>query len=684
MTVETGWRRDRRRASAAWAAVAAVTLGLGCRPAPTGPSTAAEPACAEVITPAVGREIFRQLVASQGGDRCVLVDVATRVSVVQARWTLDGAALPPLVITPAACAPTGAVASGAYALQIDPRLAARCPATVAAVRRGVSAGAPQAADTPGEALVDSRWTFLALAALALALLLALGARAARRPASPDDAPWRAAMAATFLLAVALRLWVPPSLANWYAEVLGPSGELPTRFGPGFALFQAALRAVLPWSDTTLFRADALVGALAVPLFVALLRERAVDRTAALAAGALFALAPFHVRVSASASEHALASTLALAALLAWVRGVGRGDRLLVALALVLVPLASLTRADVWLQLAVVPLWALLRDRDETPARSRAALAYGALYALVWAATGAFVYATVVGRSHHPLPERSGIVAAARQLLWQYVPLSFGATRWFSPVGTVFAALGALVMLVRRPALLACALVTLAVSFVPLGRNFLHDELLSARYFLLSIPVFLLPAGVGFRACLGLVERRLPRWAPAAAVAALGVAAFVSCRSAYRARYTFEDEYTFLRRHAAALPAGCVVWQLVLRDQAFERDLDCCLDAPRTPLTAAFPSLRFRSLLGDPATWPRAGAGGPRCEAYYEGAACALTPTAALRAERPRSFALLEQRCAAVRAAGGLRAVASGVASPRASNPAFTAAPRVGLYLWTRP
>src|SRR5205085_2415963 len=89
----------------------------------------------------------------------------------------------------------------------------------------------------------------------------------------------------------------------------------------------------------------------------------------------------------------------------------------------------------------------------------------------------------------------------------------------------------------------------------------------------------------------------PHWmSPAASV-------LVPAVPAYRYRYTFQDEYRFLRRQlaAAALPEGGAVFQVRVRDQAFERDLDCCLDAPRSPLVIAHKSLRFQAMARPPRT-----------------------------------------------------------------------------------
>jgi hypothetical protein len=121
-----------------------------------------------------------------------------------------------------------------------------------------------------------------------------------------------------------------------------------------------------------------------------------------------------------------------------------------------------------------------------------------------------------------------------------------------------------------------------------------------------------------------------------------------------------------------------VWQLPVRQPGFVRDLDCCLDAQRSPLALAWPGLRLRALPvedGAPdAAWPP-----PGCAAYYQGAACDAR-VAAGATDAP-SLGRLAAQCRRARGAGQLEPVAEATVSPESTGDLFPAPPRVGLYRW---
>src|SRR5262249_14175042 len=150
---------------------------------------------------------------------------------------------------------------------------------------------------------------------------------------------------------------------------------------------------------------------------------------------------------------------------------------------------------------------------------------------------------------HPAPERAAMLDALRETFPQYWWLARSEPHWFPITTVAFGAFGLLVMAVRRPWLLARTLLTLVLAFTLLAHDFTHDELVSARYFLFTIPIALIAAGFGFDALVQPLVQRLRTgraWAIGAAWLLLaGVSVLVS-RHAYAARYAFQDEYSFVR------------------------------------------------------------------------------------------------------------------------------------------
>jgi hypothetical protein len=592
--------------------------------------------CTRVIDEPTVRDVFDRVVAvvrSQAGG-CTLdrVDGEPRAITIGLVGP-EGAALPPLRVEPAECVASLQIPAGSWTITVPAETERACPAVVARTREALAAPAePSGPAGPRGTWGPLAWIVGVDFALVALGTVALAARALRRA----DRRWTGLIVSLLAIALVVRFAVEPTLLTWYADVLPASGppSSPSRFGPGGAVLQAALRAVLPWRESTPFAANAALGALAVPVFAATLRERAVPLAGAACATLLFALDPLHVRASASPREHVLASTLTLLLLLCWVRAARPRARLELALALLLVPAVVFTRVDAWPQLAAVPLWTLLRDRTEPRAAGagrRTTWFAAAWFAAVWLAVGAAAWIAVVRPSHHPGPEPRAQLDALRTFVTQFFVLAWRHPRWVSPVTAALCVVGAARMARSRPRLLACVLLTLALAFVPLGRTLEHDALMGAHYFLAALAVFTLPAAYA-----------LTR--PLAIAAASGLALALAL-PAYRTRYTCQAEYAFLRRALAALPDGCTVHTLPVRDVAFGRDLDCCVDTARSPLVLAYPRLQFVES-ADPLRSeraPRAGA----CVAWYDGAACSLSP-----ARAPPSYdgalPIVRSRCDAMR------------------------------------
>src|SRR5690606_9257740 len=106
-------------------------------------------------------------------------------------------------------------------------------------------------------------------------------------------------------------------------------------------------------------------------------------------------------------------------------------------------------------------------------------------------------------------------------------------------------------------------ITLALIFVPLGRNLTHDGLTGARYFVLLPALLGLVGGLAalpFEPWLAGLETRRRRALLAAGALALGLIEVGSARRAYAHEYTFQAEYRLL---AEALDerdlAGCQLW-----------------------------------------------------------------------------------------------------------------------------
>jgi hypothetical protein len=581
---------------------------------------AADP-CAEPVSPQMAQQLYEQLRALPASNGCTLESVNTDRDVVRVRWKRDGRVLPEARLTFGSCG-----AERGWTIAAPAELEQACPIKLSALPKTVAS-----VTAPRRGLLHQ--CTVGLFAVAFVLVLVWLGALLLRGGWRRDPRWVLLVLASFALAVAARLVVEPTMLTWYSDTLPTSGAAAwERFGPGGYVWQEFLRAILPWTDTTVFRANAILGAAAVPLFVLILRERRVPLVGAAAFAVLFALAPLHVRVSASPREHVLAQTATILLLWCWIRAHRRGDWMALAIALLLIPVVALIRPDSWVLLVAVPLFTLLRDPgDENRLGRRPALAFYA----VWAAVGVLVYFAVVIPSHHPGPHLGDQVSALVMALPQFILLAVRSPWWWSPVALLLAVPGVMVMARQRRALLAAVGIYLLAAFGLVGRTFLYDELTGAHYFQTTIPMMLVPAAFGFE---WLRERvRVPAWA---ALPMLLAATFVPALRAYRVRYTFQDEYRFLRGALAALPDGCSVVALPVRSASFERDPDCCLDVARSPLMLAYPRLRFVTV--DQDVVPTDG-----CVAYYRGAACSFQDTVGVRGHHAAAARYFARACALV-------------------------------------
>lgn len=640
--------------------------------------------CRQGITRETTERVFALLHRAPAEADCTFDGVQTDRSTLVARWSRAGVPLPPVSVVPRECAPSSAKHSGAFAVEVPREIAESCPsvlALIAALEQQV------AEETPAGRLGSEKDPLFrgarALFAGIFVLTLMIVIRGMTR-LRPDDAPWIVLGLTTFLCALIMRASLPFSLGNWYSEVMPASGPPPwMRFGPGFFAFQSLLRDAGLWNVHTLQLSQLLLGAAAIPLLMAVLRELRLELAASAAALLLLVLAPFHARLSATTSEHVLASTLCLALLLSWLRAVRTGDALWFVLTVLLYPAVCATRVDMSVQASLVLLWPLLQDRVErasgVPQQTRWWMV--AVVAVVALATLLAAYHFIALPSQHPLPDWAWFRFALRYVVPQFWWLSTDEPGWISLSSVVLALIGALAMAVRRPLLFVRVAGTLFIAFVASGRTLMHDELVGTRYFLFTIPIFVIASGYGFGTLVAAAPRR---FRPIVAIVGIGGLALwtgLAARAAYAARYTFQDEYTFARAALAQLPAECTVYQERIRADALPGDLDCCLDMPRSPLVLEFPALHFLDLPDN----RDAISNDTPCTAYYEGAACAITPGPPDRSGHEfteQASAYFQPRCAAVHAVGRLGLLAETTTSPRTTRGLFgDDGPRVRLYRW---
>ncbi len=675
------------------------------------------------VAPRETIEAFHAAISQDADLDCTLLSVKTRFWKTRIRWWTGEEMLAPVLLAPAGCLVRSTVKGEHLSLAADAEFQRRCPAAFERMKaqvesgefsrvftvktRGKTAQRSRVLQTEEEiALHLARWALL----LCLALLVLHAIRAMLGRNHRVDRTWLALAAIGFAVAAAVRLGLEPRLANWYAEVLPLRGSFYGRFGPGVFEFQRLLRALFPWNDRTLFVSSSLMGALAAPIAVAIVKRCRAPALVAAGVVLFTAFSPYHVLVSISGSDHVLSATLVLGALAAWIHGVGRRDPLLLCLALALVVAASLTRLDAWPWLAAVPLWPWLLGEEERGARapeaSRRLAGLTALYGLVWCAIGVLGYLAIALPSHHPYPGAGDLLESAGHFIPQYFLISLTPPFWFSPVATLLSLVGGAWMLKHRPRLLACVVLSLAAAFIPLGRYIRHGDILGARYFIGTIPLFLISSGFGLVVCLsglqraraalvsagGATARPLPFHPPGDSilslllVAVIGAATVLLTLPTYRTRYTFQDEYDFLKQHLLQLPDGCTVYQLPMRHRAYEHDLDCCLDAPRSPLLIAFSGLHFSTLDEEgkrPPPPPDRQANG--CEAYVESSICSIQPTETTLRRFPRAYSTIRSLCAKVLHDNAFEPLASDRLSNRSTHDLFgNREPSIRLLRWKSP
>lgn len=485
---------------------------------------------------------------------------------------------------------------------------------------------------------------------------------------------RDAVLAGILTLLVTSLLGEPSMANWYSINLPPGASLfavDDRNGIAAFLPQAVVRALLPWTDRTLFTFNLFLHAVAGGVYCLAFAALNVRRGVALPAVLLWSVLPMSVRVGWSDSQNVQADLLFALLLLVWLRGQDEArwpERLLAPVLVALLPLVRLEA------LALAPLalpfgW-LVGNR--APARRvRDACVYGV-------ALGLSAYAVVelfVGHYDMPVPDWTERLRALvdpsvyRGLLGQFVAIESGMPNWFPWPATALLAIGVVTSAVCRPALLATIVVAFCLPQIVLDRLFNAEGLVGARYFLPLLALLALVAADGLallaEASRRVLASRFDKRAGAAAagiIILLGVSPIVIASAPlYRYEYAFQAEHRFLRRTLADLTAGARVLHLPARgDDRLRADPDCCLDPPVSPLALAFPSLHFETI---PIRLdrPRLPAAVDERTYYYEGALCRLAPTDSSERRNPGLSRDVQELCAELARDPRLEVVASDVA-----------------------
>lgn len=224
------------------------------------------------------------------------------------------------------------------------------------------------------------WLFAGAFVVALACLVARGARFARRATTEHAARGDAAVGlGLFLLALALRLLLPERVHYTYndeyeyldfAQRLARTGEYRLWTGPpaGIALHAFAFALVGERSDVA-FGVTIVAASLSAPALVWTLRRLGVERAVALLAGLLLALAPLHVKHAASASLEVLSLLALLLTVGTWVELLRTPRWEQAACFAVSLLLALTVRAENWalLPLLVLLAWLVRRERAPLPA-----------------------------------------------------------------------------------------------------------------------------------------------------------------------------------------------------------------------------------------------------------------------------------------------------------------------------
>jgi hypothetical protein len=688
----------RARARVILAVVALLVVVLGSRVA------SAAPGFGETCEQALPKEQVDELVermraiGAQGPCSLGRVDTSLFQTLIEWRHREDGETLV-VLLGPRGCVLEPSHEGQDLAYYAPPELAERCPGALAGVREFVGepreelvpvvrGQAPELSSEPERLRLADPLVVASAGWLAALILAAIaGFRGLRRVREDEAARTEArrfglAAAAMFGLALWARFAVVASLGNWYGPFLPAEGLGELRFGASSAVLQAVVRALSPWTAAVAFGLDRVIGALAIPLVMLLVRRLGGSLAASVVAGLLLALAPIPVRLSASSSEHVLAGTLALAAWAVWLRAAVDPSPVPRLLSVALVLLAVLTRVDCWPQLCLIPLWTLLArppQREPGPRWQPLGRRFGdaLFFGLCWAAIGVYGWFEVVLPSNHPGPEAEGIHYTAKVLVSQLWIAAAEPPHWISPVTLAAVVLGlGYALFARRFGLAIAALASWALIFVPLGRNLTHDGLVGARYFVLALPVLVVLAGqVGdaAEALLARVRTQLRGPILAAAGLALALLAGLAARPGWRHEYTFQAEYLFLAEQLAGRDLdGCTLWFVRPRQPTGEPDLDCCLAPDRSPLALVAPQLSFRSMPGK-----REPADEQGCHLYYLGSMCSIDPELAPRV--PEGVARIHDQCERLRNRPGLEPLARQEVSEANLNHRWHGPPLVELF-----
>ena len=271
----------------------------------------------------------------------------------------------------------------------------------------------------------------------------------------------------------------------------------------------------------------------------------------------------------------------------------------------------------------------------------------------------------------------------RGFLTQFWEVAITPPHWLSPVAVVLAVVGAGYLLLQRRGLLLAILTFLFVAFVPVFQDLRRDELLSGRYFLTALPVFHIASGFGLLALLWVFrEKRSQRYAWLISLSLVAAGTIASVMPAYETRFTFQDEYDFLDHQLGKLDESCTVAQIQVRSHEVERDLDCCLFSPMTPLVIAYPENRFISV-SEPSTLNPL-IESEECVLYYESAACAIDRERAAAGGIVEGYEWIDSLCKDILDEVDWVTIAEAEVSARSTNGFFgDVEPRVRLLRLSR-
>lgn len=502
------------------------------------------------ITPEFARALYERLAPLRESDGCRLARFDTgRVRIAIGLLGPSGAEHAFELATAPALGHAGRTA-GDWALAVPPDLEGECGATLAAIERILEATA---------APHRLAWVAVSNHAILVAtfVLLLLGTlhvlwrewRTQRPPAA-----WALALAAVWLAALALRLFLSPHtfLHEYYHIAETVPGYLTGEIGPAYgntgpALFRlAGLILRRPQDVGVIFLTTAVIASLAIPA-VALLDLALLGRwPRALCAGVLLAILPQHLRFSAAEDLFVHAVTFALwtlALFMLYVRRRRLEDALLAALAL---SLAVQTRPEMtFFPACVVALLLLTEPRAWRLLFAwRTLLALGALAVLLTPRALELSQALQAGSPDATLP---GLLQYLDRVVLFQAPVT-------PPVYWLLLAVGALWTAWRRPGLLLWVLLVFA-GYTLFSLSMFDNQPYNVRSQLLPNSFLVLIAagaaawwmdawGARRRAALGL---------GAAALAALSAAVLLSWRGTIGELRDQQLEWAFLERTAPQLP-----------------------------------------------------------------------------------------------------------------------------------